>query len=312
MENVDVGSARVPARVKRRPARALRFQWLCGTVGAAQRYRFHERFLSHHQPVFIRNGAEGGRRRHPGHHCHIGAYGTRDSHSPSGGFDDFERAVRSCPWERIEHRSGLTRNALEAAAAVYARCHAVIFVYGMGLTQHKKSVETVQTMVNLALLRGNIGRPGAGICPVRGHSNVQGQRTVGITEKPKLVPAEKIKELFGFKIPEEKGVNTVEACEKILKGEVNAFIMLGGNFVRAVPDHRQIHPAWRRIPLTVQILTKLNRSALVHGRISYILPCLGRIEIDNQATGPQAVSMEDSTGCMHGSRGQAKPGEPAR
>ncbi len=226
------------------------------------------------------------------------------------GFDEFERAVRSCPWERIEHRSGLTRNALEAAAAVYARCHAVVFVYGMGLTQHKKGVETVQTMVNLALLRGNVGRPGTGLCPVRGHSNVQGQRTVGITEKPALVPAEKIKEQFGFEIPKEKGVNTVEACEKVLKGEVNAFFIFGGNFVRAVPDHGQIYPAWRRIPLTVQILTKLNRSALVHGRISYILPCLGRIEIDEQATGPQAVSMEDSTGCMHGSRGQAKPASP--
>ncbi len=226
------------------------------------------------------------------------------------GFDDFEKAVRSCPWERIERRSGLTRNALEAAAAVYARCHAMMFIYGMGLTQHKKGVETVQTMVNLALMRGNVGRPGAGLCPVRGHSNVQGQRTVGITEKPNLVPAEKIKEQYGFEIPEEKGVNTVEACEKVLRGEVNAFVIFGGNFVRAVPDHSQIYPAWRRIPLTVQIITKLNRSALVHGRISYILPCLGRIEIDEQATGPQAVSMEDSTGCMHGSRGQAKPASP--
>jgi molybdopterin-dependent oxidoreductase alpha subunit len=185
-----------------------------------------------------------------------------------------------------------------------------MFIYGMGLTQHKKGVETIQTMVNLALMRGNIGRPGAGICPVRGHSNVQGQRTVGITEKPEQVPTDKLKQLFGIDLPTQKGVNTVEACEKIIDGSVRAIILLGGNLVRAVPEHRLVEPAWRKLRLTVQILTKLNRTALVHGEISYILPCLGRIEIDQQASGPQAVSMEDSTGCMHGSRGQVKPASP--
>jgi molybdopterin-dependent oxidoreductase alpha subunit len=163
---------------------------------------------------------------------------------------------------------------------------------------------------HIALLRGSIGRPGAGICPVRGHSNVQGQRTVGITEKPEQVPAEKLKQLFGIKTPQKKGVNTVEACEKIIDGAVRAMILLGGTLVRAVPEHRLVDPAWRKLRLTAQILTKLNRTALVHGEISYILPCLGRIEIDQQASGPQAVSMEDSTGCMHGSRGQAKPAGP--
>jgi molybdopterin-dependent oxidoreductase alpha subunit len=185
-----------------------------------------------------------------------------------------------------------------------------MFIYGMGLTQHKKGVETVQTLVNLALMRGNIGRPGAGICPVRGHSNVQGQRTVGITEKPEQVPADKLKQLFGIDVPKKKGVNTVEACEKIIEGGIRAVVLLGGNLVRAVPDHRLVEPAWRKLRLTVQIITKLNRTALVHGEISYILPCLGRIEIDRQASGPQAVSMEDSTGCMHGSRGQVKPASP--
>jgi molybdopterin-dependent oxidoreductase alpha subunit len=185
-----------------------------------------------------------------------------------------------------------------------------MFIYGMGLTQHKKGVETIQTLVNLALMRGNIGRPGAGICPVRGHSNVQGQRTVGITEKPEQVPADKLKKLFGIDMPKDKGVNTVEACEKIIDGSVRAIVLLGGNLVRAVPEHRLVEPAWRKLRLTVQILTKLNRTALVHGEISYILPCLGRIEIDQQASGPQAVSMEDSTGCMHGSRGQVKQASP--
>jgi molybdopterin-dependent oxidoreductase alpha subunit len=226
------------------------------------------------------------------------------------GFEEFAVAVRDCEWEHIERRSGLARGALEAAAFVYAHARSVIFVYGMGLTQHKKGVQTVQTLVNLALLRGNIGRPGAGICPVRGHSNVQGQRTVGITEQPDKVPADKLKALFGIDVPKDKGMNTVEACEGILQGSVRGMVMLGGNLVRAVPDHSLIEPAWRKLRLTVQILTKLNRSTLIHGDVSFILPCLGRIEIDKQASGPQAVSMEDSTGCMHGSRGQAKPASP--
>ncbi len=226
------------------------------------------------------------------------------------GFAAFKDAVKGTTWQQIESHSGLTRGALEAAAAVYAHAKSVMFIYGMGLTQHKKGVETIQTLVNLALLRGNVGRPGAGICPVRGHSNVQGQRTVGITEKPEQVPAEKLKQLFDIETPEAKGVNTVEACEKIIAGSVRAVVLLGGNLVRSVPEHRLVEPAWRKLRLTVQILTKLNRSALVHGEISYILPCLGRIEVDVQTSGPQAVSMEDSTGCMHGSRGQVKPASP--
>jgi molybdopterin-dependent oxidoreductase alpha subunit len=226
------------------------------------------------------------------------------------GFEEFRSAAKGTAWDAIERHSGLTRGALEAAATVYARAKSVMFIYGMGLTQHRKGVETVQTMVNLALMRGNIGRPGAGICPVRGHSNVQGQRTVGITEKPQQVPVENLKQLFGIETPKKKGINTVEACEKILDGSVRAIVLLGGNLVRSVPEHRLIEPAWRKLRLTVQILTKLNRTALVHGELSYILPCLGRIEIDAQATGPQAVSMEDSTGCMHGSRGQVRPASP--
>jgi molybdopterin-dependent oxidoreductase alpha subunit len=177
----------------------------------------------------------------------------------------------------------------------------------MGLTQHRRGVENVQMVSNLLLLRGNIGKPGAGICPVRGHSNVQGQRTVGITEKPELVPNEKLKERYGFEPPQDKGLNTVEACKGILEGSVQAFLGLGGNFVRAVPETVLVEAAWTRLALTVQIATKLNRSHLVHGREAYLLPCLGRIEIDRQDGLPQAVTMEDSTGCMHGSRGVAEP-----
>ncbi|GLS43183.1 FdhF/YdeP family oxidoreductase [Methylobacterium brachythecii] len=223
------------------------------------------------------------------------------------GFDEFVRYCDDQEWPVLERRSGLKRVDLEAAASAYGYAERVIGIYGMGLTQHRKGTETVQMLVNLMLLRGNIGKPGAGICPVRGHSNVQGQRTVGISEKPELVPLDRLKEQYGFEPPREKGLNTVEACEGILSGEVRGFVALGGNFVRAIPDTERMEAVWRRQRLTVQISTKLNRSHLVHGEVSYILPCLGRIEIDEQASGRQAVSMEDSTSCFHGSVGVASP-----
>ena len=223
------------------------------------------------------------------------------------GFEAFAAFCDRQAWPVLEARTGLTREGLEAAAAVYARARAVIGVYGMGLTQHRRGTESVQMLVNLMLLRGNVGKPGAGLCPVRGHSNVQGQRTVGIADDPSLVPLDKLREMYGFEPPREKGLNTVEACEALVAGRISAFIGLGGNFVRAIPDTLVMEEAWRRMRLTVQISTKLNRSHLVRGEISYILPCLGRIEIDAQATGPQAVSMEDSTSCFHGSKGVAQP-----
>ncbi|MCC2955773.1 FdhF/YdeP family oxidoreductase [Massilia sp. IC2-477] len=223
------------------------------------------------------------------------------------GFAEFEASVRACPWEDIERESGLRRGALESAAQVYRSSSAVMAVYGMGLTQHRNGVQNVAMVVNLLLLRGNVGKPGAGVCPVRGHSNVQGQRTVGITEKPELAPLDKLKEQYGFEPPREQGMNTVEACEAILARKVKAFIGLGGNFVRAVPERGLMEAAWREIPLTVQVSTKLNRNHLVHGKASYILPCLGRIEIDRQQGVEQAVTIEDSTACMHGSRGMAEP-----
>lgn len=223
------------------------------------------------------------------------------------GFEDFAAAMRSYDWDSIEAESGLTREALDGAAAVYAEARAVIGIYGMGLTQHRLGVQNIQMLSNLLLMRGNIGKLGAGICPVRGHSNVQGQRTVGITEKPELAPLDKLAELYAFNPPRDKGMNTVEACEGILNGKVKAFVSLGGNFVRAIPDTRVMEAAWRKMRLTVQVSTKLNRSHLIHGEISYVLPCLGRIEIDRQASGEQAVSVEDSTGCMHGSRGRSEP-----
>lgn len=223
------------------------------------------------------------------------------------GFDAFAAKARATSWEEIERESGLPRVQIEEAAREYMRAKACMIVYGMGVTQHRNGVQNVQMLVNLLLMRGNIGKPGAGICPVRGHSNVQGQRTVGISEKPELVPLDKLKEQYGFEPPRDKGMNTIEACEAIRDGKVEALVSLGGNLVRAVPDHGQMEQPWRDVPLTIHIATKLNRSHLVHGRDAYLLPCLGRIEIDRQQGGEQAVTMEDSTAFMHGSRGRAAP-----
>jgi molybdopterin-dependent oxidoreductase alpha subunit len=226
------------------------------------------------------------------------------------GFDAFADWARAQDWDELERRSGLHRADMEATAEVYGRAKAAIGIYGMGLTQHQAGVETIRLLVNLLMMRGNIGREGAGICPVRGHSNVQGQRTMGVTEKPELFPLDRLGEQFGFEPPREPGYNTVETCEAVLRGDVKAFIMLGGNFVRAIPDHGQMEPAWRNLRLTVNVITKLNRSALLPGEISYILPVISRLEIDETAAGPQVQSMEDTSGCIHGNRPLRKPASP--
>lgn len=226
------------------------------------------------------------------------------------GFEAFATSVRTHHWQHIERKSGLTRGALEAAATTYARSKRVMMIYGMGLTQHRHGVENVQMVVNLLLMRGNIGKPGAGVCPVRGHSNVQGQRTVGITEDPKKVPTELIEQHFGFKVPQQLGLCTVDACEGILAGEVRGFIGLGGNFLRAIPDTARMEPAWQTLELNVQIATKLNRTHLIPANNAWLLPCLGRIEIDRQNGTEQTYTTEDSTGCIHGWRGNAEPVGP--
>ncbi len=225
----------------------------------------------------------------------------------TAGLDEFAATARAASWSAIEGQSGLTRAALEEAAATYAGASRVIAVYGMGLTQHRHGVQNVEMVSNLLLLRGNIGKPGAGICPVRGHSNVQGQRTVGITEKPKLAPLDQLEKQYGFAPPRDEGLNTVTACRGMMDGSVKAFIGLGGNFLRAAPDTVRLETAWSQLRLNVQIATKLNRSHVVPGAVNYLLPCLGRIEIDRQAGGEQSVAVEDSTGYMHGSRGRAEP-----
>ncbi|OJF98190.1 FdhF/YdeP family oxidoreductase [Pararhizobium antarcticum] len=227
------------------------------------------------------------------------------------GFEAFEAQVRAAQWEEILAISGLEKTAIEAATQTYAQAKAVIAIYGMGLTQHRLGVSNVQMLVNLMLMRGNIGRQGAGICPVRGHSNVQGQRTVGIAEKTALVPLDRLAAQYGFEPPRNDGLNTVEACEAIIRGDVKAFVSLGGNFVRAIPERELMEEKWRGLDLSVQIATKLNRSHLIAAKTTYLLPTLVRSEIDEQASGPQIVSMEDSTTCIHASRGKYQPASPA-
>ncbi|WP_043117859.1 FdhF/YdeP family oxidoreductase [Pseudacidovorax intermedius] len=225
------------------------------------------------------------------------------------GFDAFAAWAMQQPWEDIERESGLARAALERVAAVLGGAKAVIAVYGMGLTQHRLGVKNVQMLCNLLLMGGHMGRPGAGICPVRGHSNVQGQRTVGITEKPELAPLDQLAAQYVFKPPRDKGLDTVGACQGVLDGSVRAMLNLGGNLLRSVPDNTRLEPAWSRLALTVHVATKLNHTHLVPGETSYLLPCIGRIEIDRQAGREQRVSMEDSTGFIHASQGVAEPAD---
>jgi molybdopterin-dependent oxidoreductase alpha subunit len=210
-------------------------------------------------------------------------------------------------WEDIEGTSGLARQEIEYAAHVYMKAERAIVVYGMGITQHRHGAQNVQQLANLAMLRGHIGRDGAGICPVRGHSNVQGDRTVGITEIPSTEFLERLERRFGFKPPHRHGHNVVTSLEAMIRGEVKVFVAIGGNFAAAIPDLPRTQAAIRNLDLTVQISTKLNRSHLIHGKDALILPCLGRTEIDVQASGPQSITVEDSMSMVHASAGRNKP-----
>jgi len=224
------------------------------------------------------------------------------------GFEAFAADIRQTAWDDILSTSGLPREQLERVARVYMQSEAVIACYGMGKTQHRLGTDNVQQLVNLLFLRGNIGRPGAGICPVRGHSNVQGDRTVGIDEKPKPEFLDRLGRVFGFDPPRAHGHNVVHAVEAMLDGRAKAFIGMGGNFVAAVPDKPLVEEAMRKLRLTVAVTTKLNRGHLVHGREALILPCLARSEIDFQKSGPQSVTVEDSMSMVHASGGLLPPG----
>ncbi|WP_454256160.1 FdhF/YdeP family oxidoreductase [Pseudomonas sp. Marseille-Q8238] len=223
------------------------------------------------------------------------------------GLEAYLALLDASPWDTLVQQSGLNLQEIEQAACMYRRAERVIICWAMGITQHHHSVAIIQEIVNLQLLRGNIGRPGAGLCPVRGHSNVQGDRTMGINERPPVALLDALERRFQFKVPREDGHNTVEAINAMLEGRARVFIGLGGNFAQATPDSPRTHQALRNCALTVQISTKLNRSHLMTGHDALILPCLGRTDIDNQASGPQAVTVEDSFSMVHASYGQLKP-----
>lgn len=223
------------------------------------------------------------------------------------GYDDFADSVRATPWEALERESGLSRADLEQAGRTYLDSTATIVCWGMGITQHARSVATIQMLGNLLLLRGNIGKAGAGPCPVRGHSNVQGDRTMGIYEQPSPAFLDRLGVAFDFHPPREHGYDTVAAIAAMFDRRAKVFFAMGGNFAAATPDTAHTHEALRRCELTVHVSTKLNRSHLVHGRDALILPCLGRTEIDVQASGPQAVTVEDSMSMVHLSSGMNPP-----
>jgi molybdopterin-dependent oxidoreductase alpha subunit len=225
----------------------------------------------------------------------------------TNGIEGLIADLNATAWADIERASGLQQADMEAVAAIYAKSKAVIIAYGMGITQHAKGTGTVQQLVNLLLLRGNMGKPGAGICPVRGHSNVQGDRTVGINERPSEEMLDSLERTFGFKVPRHHGHDAVEAFKCLVEGHSKALICLGGNLAVAMPDPDACYRGVRSADLNVQIITKLNRSALLIAKETIILPCLGRTEEDIQASGAQAVTVEDSMSMVHASRGQLAP-----
>lgn len=224
------------------------------------------------------------------------------------GFEDYRASVEATGWSEIEDQSGLTREDIERAAAVYMSAERVICTWAMGVTQHVHSVATIREIANFMFLRGNVGRPGAGLCPVRGHSNVQGDRTVGINEKPPEAFLDALEKQFGVAMPRREGHNVLAAIGAMLDGSAQAFIGLGGNFARATPDSALVEKALRRLKLTVNIATKPNHSHLMPGETSFILPCLGRTEMDLNTSGEsQLISVEDSMSMVHGSAGINRP-----
>lgn len=225
----------------------------------------------------------------------------------TAGFDEFRQNLENADWNDIVEQSGVSREIIEQAAALYMKSERVITCWAMGLTQHKNAVGTIQEIANLHFLRGNIGREGAGLCPVRGHSNVQGDRTVGIWERPREEFLKSLDAEFNFTAPRKHGYDTVEAIKAMYVGQGKVFFALGGNFLSATPDTEYTAKALQRTRLTAQVITKLNRTALITGEESLILPCLGRSEKDHQKGGYQFVSCENSMGVVQQSKGILEP-----
>lgn len=225
----------------------------------------------------------------------------------TSGFETLVADLDATAWSDIEHASGLRQADLEDVARIYAASKATIVCYGMGITQHRTGTQNVQQLANLLMLRGNIGRSGAGICPLRGHSNVQGDRTVGITERPSAKLLDRLGEVFGFEPPRRPGHSVVESIAALRDGQAKAVVCLGGNLAVASSDPQACEKGFRQLDLAVHITTKLNRTHLMTARTTFVLPCLGRTNLDEQAGGPQAVTVEDSMSMVHASRGFIKP-----
>ncbi|SFD54904.1 FdhF/YdeP family oxidoreductase [Methylobacterium sp. 13MFTsu3.1M2] len=226
----------------------------------------------------------------------------------TAGLEAYRAAVEATSWDAILDQSGLTMDEIAAMADVYLGAQRVIATWAMGVTQHRHSVATIREIANLLFLRGHIGRAGAGLCPVRGHSNVQGDRTVGINERPSAAFLDSLEQHFGLAMPRRHGHNVLAAIRAMRDGTAKAFIGLGGNFLRATPDTPVVAQALASCRLTVHIATKLNHAHLVPGAVGYLLPCLGRTEIDRGAEGKiQIVTVEDSMSMVHGSGGINKP-----
>ena len=223
------------------------------------------------------------------------------------GFEAFAAALQNVSWTEIVAQSGVSKEQIEAAAQIFVESERTIFCWAMGLTQHKNAVANIQEIVNLMLLRGQVGKPGAGFCPVRGHSNVQGDRTVGIWERPTEAFLDKLGEVFNFEPPRNHGFDTVRSIQAMHDGQAKVFFALGGNFLSATPDTDFTAAALRRCRLTAHVSTKLNRSHLITGTRALILPCLGRTEVDVQPAGPQFVTTENSMGVVQVSQGSLEP-----
>ena len=228
----------------------------------------------------------------------------------TSGFNEFVAALNRVPWDDIVAQSGVERDLIERSAQVFVESERTIFCWAMGLTQHQNAVANIQEIVNLMLMRGQVGMPGAGLCPVRGHSNVQGDRTMGIWESPTEAFLNRLSAEFDFEPPRNNGFDTVNAIHAMANGQAKVFFALGGNFLSATPDTEYTAAALRRCRLTAHVSTKLNRGHLVSGETALILPCLGRTETDMQTAGPQFVSTENSMGVVQMSRGTLDPASP--
>ncbi|MFZ0060970.1 MAG: FdhF/YdeP family oxidoreductase [Pyrinomonadaceae bacterium] len=226
------------------------------------------------------------------------------------GFGEFAQALAEVEWSAIVEQSGISRESIKAAAQIFIESERTIFCWAMGLTQHKNAVGNIQEIVNLMLLRGQVGKPGAGLCPVRGHSNVQGDRTMGISERPAEAFLDKLGSVFGFEPPRKHGLDTVASIQAMHEGKAKVFFALGGNFLSATPDTEYTAVALQRCRLTAHVSTKLNRAHLITGEQALILPCLGRTETDVQASGQQFVTTENSMAVVQASRGFLSPASP--